>query len=94
MPNSLTSKVVQSELPDNQRNDQSELQRLEQRQMYQYQTMGDELYLDEASYDNTDDNDFDLIDIEDGEQCRACINLIGRQICVFRCRHFFLSSVL
>jgi hypothetical protein len=68
MPNLHTSKTVQSEQTDNQRNDQSELGRLEQQQMYQYQTMGDELYLDEASYDNTDDNDFELIDIGEGQR--------------------------
>lgn len=66
MSNSHTSHVFESEQPEDQRNDQSELGRLEQRQMYQYQTMGDELYLDEASYDNTDDNDYEMIDIGEG----------------------------
>jgi hypothetical protein len=68
MPNSQTSKIVQSEQTDNQRNDQSVLGRLEQQQMHQYQTMGDELYLDEASYDNADDNDFELLDVGEGSQ--------------------------
>jgi hypothetical protein len=68
MPNSHTSKTIQTEQTYNQRNDQSGLGRLEQQQIYQYQTMGDEIYLDEASYDNTDDNDFELIDIGEGQR--------------------------
>ena len=67
MPNSHTSNAAHSMQPSNESNDQSALGRLEQRQLYQYQTMGDELYLDEANYDNADDDDFDVVDITGGQ---------------------------